>query len=116
MIKEDTGVELKTECIRDLMVRRDVVYSNRITLLLQMNHAASEIFLSVKSNSNPLQILAALEINEQMFQQYPGEMAQIARIVETELNQLGIRFWMEQNYLGAEYAWRMLALAGSWIP
>lgn len=112
MIKEDMRTEKKIECVRNLIACRDVAYSDCISLLLQMNCAASEVFLSVKSNANPLQILAALEANEQMFAQYPEEMMHLARFVECELNQLGIHFWMEKNYLGAEYAWRMLALAG----
>lgn len=111
MMKEDMRTEKKIERIRDVISGRDMAYSDCISLLQQMNDAADRIFLRVGHDTNPLQILAALDANELMFAQHPEEMMQIARFAERELNQLGIHFWMEKNYLGAEYAWRMLALA-----
>ena len=101
------------ERLRALMASRDVACSACTAEQLLLARAAEEICLSVTKGSNSIQLLAALEANERMFEQYPKEMAQVTRRAEAELNRFGIQSYLAGNWLGAEYAWRMMALAGS---
>lgn len=102
-----------SERLRGLMASRDVACSECTAEQLLLARAADEICLSVTKPSSSIQLLAALEANERMFGQYPKEMAQVTRRAEAELNQFGVQSYLAGNWLGAEYAWRMLALAGS---
>lgn len=72
---------------------------------------AKGVFLAVGPNSSGTEILSALEAGETLFCSEPEAMNRLIPYVAQELSLMGAAAYEEEDYLLAEYAYRMLALS-----
>lgn len=72
---------------------------------------AHDIFLSVGLDSDEAEVLAALNAGESLFASNAADMNLLIPYAAQTLSSLGAHAYAEENYLFAEYAYRMLSLS-----
>ena len=94
-----------------LETRSQMLFEHRRAVIRKEQERAKEVFLAVGPDSCETEVLAALETGETLFTSDSEVMNQLIPYVTQDLSRMGATAYEAENYLLAEYAYRLLALS-----